>query len=64
MSAKQAQSPLSVGSYRWQGVYGNTFWVDPQKQLCVVALTNTAMEGMLGEFPSQVQQAVYGTASS
>jgi hypothetical protein len=29
-------------------------------RLVVVALTNTAMEGMSGKFPTDVRDAVYG----
>jgi hypothetical protein len=32
----------------------------PREQLTVVALTNTAFEGMIGRFPVDVRDAVYG----
>jgi CubicO group peptidase (beta-lactamase class C family) len=54
-----AQTPLSAGSWNWGGVYGTHFWVDPRAALSVVALTNTAVAGMLGEFPLALQRAVY-----
>jgi CubicO group peptidase (beta-lactamase class C family) len=53
-------SPLSRGSWRWGGVYGHNFWVDPVELLSVVALTNTAVAGMTGDFPDSVARAVYG----
>jgi len=52
-----AASPLSPGAWNWGGVYGNHFWVDPTRALSFVALTNTAVAGMFGEFPSALQRA-------
>lgn len=53
-------SPMNPGAFRWGGVYGNKFWVDPVARLSVVALTNTAVAGVTGDFPDSVVQAVYG----
>jgi CubicO group peptidase (beta-lactamase class C family) len=50
----------SAGTYRWGGVYGNNFFVDPAQKLTVVVLTNTALAGMSGAFPDAMQEAVYG----
>lgn len=55
-----AQAPWSKGTYRWGGVYGHSWFVDPEKALTVVALTNTAMEGMWGQFTVDLRDAVYG----
>ncbi|MES2301556.1 MAG: serine hydrolase domain-containing protein [Pseudomonadota bacterium] len=52
-------SPLSAGSWLWGGVYGNSYWVDPVRQIAVVALTNTALAGMTGTFPDEIKRAVY-----
>lgn len=52
--------PRNLGSWRWGGVYGNSFWVDPAARLSVVALTNTAVAGMTGDFPDSIVRAVYG----
>jgi len=52
-----AQSPLNAGAWNWGGVYGSHFWVDPKETLSLVALTNTAVAGMVGEFPSALQRA-------
>ncbi|WP_404479973.1 serine hydrolase domain-containing protein [Novosphingobium sp. BL-52-GroH] len=52
-------SALAGGSWSWGGVYGNSYWVDPQAGISVVALTNTALAGMAGPFPEAVRQAVY-----
>jgi len=36
--------------------------MDPEAELSVVALTNTAFEGMSGAFPGEIRDAVYGRA--
>jgi CubicO group peptidase (beta-lactamase class C family) len=56
-----AQSPLHAGAWNWGGVYGTHFWVDPVDGLSVVVLTNTAVAGMIGAFPSALQRAAYST---
>jgi CubicO group peptidase (beta-lactamase class C family) len=55
-----AQTPQSAGTYLWGGVYGHSWFVDPAKKLVVVALTNTAIAGMIGAFPTALRDAVYG----
>ncbi|MFC2254963.1 serine hydrolase domain-containing protein [Labrys portucalensis] len=47
------------GSWNWSGVYGTSFWVDPSAELSVVALTNTAIGGMAGTFPTSLRCAAY-----
>jgi CubicO group peptidase (beta-lactamase class C family) len=59
-----AQTPESVGTYRWGGGYGHSWFVDPQLDLTVVALTNTTTEGMAGVFPLAIRDAVYRVISS
>ena len=54
-----AQTPQSIGTYSWGGVYGHSWFVDPQLELTVVALTNTTTEGMAGVFPLAIRDAVY-----
>jgi CubicO group peptidase (beta-lactamase class C family) len=54
-----AQTPQSAGTFAWGGVYGHSWFVDPVKRLTVVILTNTAIEGMAGQFPYQIRDAVY-----
>ncbi|MFE0018655.1 serine hydrolase domain-containing protein [Mesorhizobium sp. NPDC059054] len=49
-----AQSPLSKGSVSWGGVYGHMWAIDFERSLSVIALTNTAFEGMLGQFPKHI----------
>ncbi|MBR8129247.1 serine hydrolase domain-containing protein [Burkholderia ambifaria] len=55
-----AQSPESVGTWRWGGAYGHAWFVDRAAGLTVVALTNTLYEGMYGRIVTDVRDAVYG----
>jgi CubicO group peptidase (beta-lactamase class C family) len=54
-----AKTPQSAGTLHWGGVYGHNWWVDPAKKLTVVALTNTAPEGLAGKFPDALRAAIY-----
>ena len=54
-----AQTPKSVGTYSWGGVYGHSWFVDPQLELRVVGLTNTTVEEMAGVFPLAIRDAIY-----
>jgi CubicO group peptidase (beta-lactamase class C family) len=54
-----AQSPQSVGTFGWGGVWGHTWFVDPVRRLSVVSLTNTALEGMMGRYVRDLRDAVY-----
>ncbi|AYG65746.1 MULTISPECIES: serine hydrolase domain-containing protein [unclassified Rhizobium] len=54
-----AQVPFSAGTIKWGGVYGHSWFVDPEKKLTVVALTNTALEGMWGQFTIDLRDAIY-----
>jgi CubicO group peptidase (beta-lactamase class C family) len=57
---KAAKTPQSLGTWAWGGAWGHSWFVDPMSRLVVVALTNTAVEGMSGKFPTDVRDAVYG----
>jgi CubicO group peptidase (beta-lactamase class C family) len=59
-----AQSPQSAGTWSWGGVWGHSWFVDPVRSLVVVALTNTAIEGMMGQFPGLVRNTVYSAFTS
>jgi len=50
----------SKGTMQWGGAYGHNWFIDPEKRLTVVALTNTTFEGMVGKFTVDVRTAVYG----
>lgn len=53
------KTPQSVGTMYWGGVYGHSWFVDPTRKVTVVALTNTALEGMSGKFTVELCAAVY-----
>jgi CubicO group peptidase (beta-lactamase class C family) len=55
-----AQSPESIGTWRWGGAYGHAWFVDRAAGLTAVALTNTLYEGMHGRIVTDVRDAVYG----
>jgi len=55
-----ANTPQKAGTIAWGGVYGHNWFVDPKSGLTVVAMTNTAFEGMNGPFTAQLRDAVYG----
>ncbi|WP_240655435.1 serine hydrolase domain-containing protein [Paraburkholderia phosphatilytica] len=53
-------APMNAGTLLWGGVYGHMWFVDRAARLSVVALTDTAFEGMIGGFTVEIQRAVYG----
>ncbi|MBL8593744.1 MAG: beta-lactamase family protein, partial [Devosia sp.] len=55
-----AATPQSAGTFYWGGAHGNTWFLDPERQLSFVGLTNTAVEGVDGRFPREVRDAIYG----
>ncbi|MCU1717706.1 serine hydrolase domain-containing protein [Pseudomonas sp. 5P_3.1_Bac2] len=55
-----AQTAEAVGTWRLGGAYGHSWFVDRVAQLSVVAFTNTAFEGMAGQFTVDLCNAVYG----
>lgn len=57
-----ADTPQSPGTLQWGGVYGHSWFIDPTERLTVVALTNTAIEGMAGLFPIAIRDALYDRA--
>jgi CubicO group peptidase (beta-lactamase class C family) len=56
----EAKSPHSPGTWTWGGVYGHSWFVDPQQRLTVVVTTNTGIEGMAGQLTLDIRNAVYG----
>ncbi|BBI33409.1 serine hydrolase [Cohnella abietis] len=54
-----ADTPESPGTWRMGGTYGHSWFVDPMQRLSVVAFTNTALEGMSGQFTVDLCEAVY-----
>jgi len=52
-----AGSGWSKGTVNWGGVYGNTWYIDFERRRTVVALTNTAYEGLFGQFAQDISRA-------
>lgn len=63
MDPIMAQVPQGVGTWKWGGVYGHHWYVDSQNALTVVALSNTALEGMVGGFVTELAESIYGKTS-
>ncbi len=62
MDPALAGVPQSAGTWKWGGVYGHHWYVDPPRRLTVAALSNTTAEGMMGSFVTELRDAVYGIA--
>jgi CubicO group peptidase (beta-lactamase class C family) len=56
----KAKVPYSVGTFRWGGVYGHSWFVDPKMKMSAVLMTNTAVEGCNGTYPAEIRDAIYG----
>jgi CubicO group peptidase (beta-lactamase class C family) len=56
-----AKTPQSPGTWQWGGIYGHSWFVDPERKLTVVAFTNTGLEGMWGKFTTDLRDAVYAS---
>ena len=56
----------SPGTWRWGGAYGHSWFVDPSRNLTLVAFTNTALEGMSngGRFSADLSRALYAAIQS
>ncbi|WP_370510535.1 serine hydrolase domain-containing protein [Paenibacillus odorifer] len=54
-----ADTPESPGTWRMGGTYGHSWFVDPKQRLSAVAFTNTALEGMSGQFTVDLCDAIY-----
>ncbi|MEQ1784297.1 MAG: serine hydrolase domain-containing protein [Hyphomonadaceae bacterium] len=53
-------SLVSPGGWQWGGVWGHSWFVDPTRKTTVLNLTNTTLEGMVGQLPGDIQKAVLG----
>jgi hypothetical protein len=40
-------------------MFPSSWFVDPERALTVIALTNTAIEGLAGLFPIELRDAIY-----
>lgn len=54
-----AGTPESTGTWRMGGTYGHSWFVDPREELSVAAFTNTALEGMSGQYTADICDAIY-----
>jgi CubicO group peptidase (beta-lactamase class C family) len=57
---RAAGSPESMGTWSWGGAYGHVWSLDRAAGISLVALTNTAYEGMSGRFVTALRDAAYG----
>lgn len=55
-----ADSPSPAGTVSWGGVYGHSWFIDPVNGIVAVFMSNTAVEGCVGAYPSDLARAVYG----
>lgn len=55
-------TPQAAGTWRWGGVYGHNWFVDPANRLTVLTMTNTAVAGMNGPIREAVRDAIYAAA--
>ena len=58
----KGKTAMSVGSYSWGGAFYTTFWVDPQKELAAVMLTQVALPWgdlkLMEELPKRTYEAL------
>ena len=59
LDPRAAETPQNAGTWQWGGVLGGHWFVDPVAGLAVVVLTNTAVAGVIGDFPAAVRDAIY-----
>lgn len=50
----------AAGFWKWGGLFGNHFWVDPARGQVLVSLSNTAINGTDGDFPRRLRAAITG----
>ncbi|QCR21254.1 serine hydrolase [Pontibacter sp. SGAir0037] len=61
-----ANSPVSVGSFDWGGIFGTTYWVDPKEGIVALLYTQkypNSHGGLGNEFRKLVYQAIVDSAS-
>lgn len=56
---KLANTPQLPGTLNWGGVYGADWFVDIARNLSVISLSNTALEGCNGQFTKDTRDALY-----
>ncbi|MFN3512427.1 MAG: serine hydrolase domain-containing protein [Phenylobacterium sp.] len=58
LDPQAAGSSLNRNTVSWGGVYGHAWMIDVDHETTAVSLTNTAIEGMAGVFPTELNAAV------
>lgn len=61
LDPQAAGSPQNPGTWQWGGALGSHWFVDPKERLTAVVLTNTAVAGVIGEFPEEIRDAIYAS---
>ncbi len=58
--AVATRTPISNGSYGWDGAFGTYFWVDPKEKIVGILMiqTDNPIIGLDGDFENAVMQAV------
>jgi CubicO group peptidase (beta-lactamase class C family) len=56
---KLANTPQSIGTLNWGGVYGADWFIDIARGLSVISMSNTALEGCNGQFTKDTRDALY-----
>jgi len=52
--------PMTKGCFGWSGVYGTHFWVDPEKKLTAVYMSNmTTAQGSGADTAREFERDVY-----
>ena len=51
--------PLPKNALQWGGVYGHSWAIDPDGGMTILIMTNNAVEGCLGRFPTDIFRAIY-----
>ena len=59
VDAAAAQTPETVGTLGWGGIYGHSWFIDPARELTVLMMSNTAPAGVEGAYVDAIRDAVY-----
>lgn len=59
MDREMAGTPHANGTWKWGGVYGHHWFMNPETGITLAALSNTAVAGMTGKIINDLVAAVY-----
>ncbi len=54
-----ADTPQSPGTISWGGVYGHHWFIDFERNLSVLIMTNTTPQGLYGTFTNDICDSIY-----